>query len=182
MKWICKVCGYIHEGDQPPEICPVCKVGREFFEKLEEGPRFVSEPLLGVARGVDNKAQEGFKTRLTADSHSAAQYLAMARAADREGFPEVANALARIAQDKLLHAARAMELLGESVSAATRDNLASRLEAEAQASQDSQALTEVCRGLGLDAAHELAHEISRDQTRHGQMVEGLLTRLFAKKD
>ena len=130
MKWICKVCGFIYEGDQPPEICPVCKQ-RNVFRLLEEKRSWADTHAVGLARGADPRVVAGLKERFGNDCREAGLYLAMARAAEREGFPEAAETLRRVALEEADHAGRLAELLGENLSEDTQANLSARVEAEA---------------------------------------------------
>ena len=179
MKWICKVCGYIHEGDQPPDICPVCKAGKEAFELLESGLSLRDGHALGAARQVDARVVSALKERLASDSREVAQYLAMARAADREGYPEVAEALRRIAQEKSGHAARLYELMGEGIAPESEGNLRLLTEAELTGCQEAKAISQRAGALGLEEIRDALLEIARDRARHGRAVEGLLKRLFS---
>ena len=181
MKWICKVCGFIYEGEEPPEICPVCKVGKEFFELLESGRSWADTHTLGLARGTDAKVVKALKERFQNDCREVGLYLAMGRAADREGYPEAAGAFVRIAMEEAEHASRLAELLGESLSPSTRSNLNLRVEAEAKESVDKKALAELARGLGYDAMHDTLHEMAKDEARHGMALDGLARRLFPEE-
>lgn len=178
MKWICKVCGYIHEGDQPPEICPVCKVGREAFELLESGLSLKDGHILGAARQVDSRVVDALQARLLADTREVAQYLAMARAADREGFPEAAHLFERLAMEEARHAGRLLELLGEGVSDSTHTNLQTRVEKESAECADKKALADLARELQYDAVHDALHEMAKDEAGHAQALNGLMKRLF----
>lgn len=181
MKWICKVCGYIHEGDQPPDICPVCKAGKEAFELLESGLSLRDGHMLGAARQVDARVVSALKERLASDSREVAQYLAMARAADREGYPEAASLFERLAMEEARHAGRLLELLGEGVSEKTGTNLSLRVEAETDECAAKKALSDLARELQYDAVHDALHEMAKDEARHAQALKGLLDRLFPGK-
>ncbi len=181
MKWICKVCGFIFEGDEPPEICPVCKVGKEFFELLEQGRTWADTHGVGLARGTDPKVVKQLRDRFQNDCREVGLCFAMARAADREGYPEAASLLTRIAMEEAEHAGRLAELLGESLSPGTKSNLSLRVEAEAQESRDKRDLAETARGMGYDAMHDALHEMAKDEARHGMALEGLLRRLFPEE-
>lgn len=178
MKWVCKVCGFIFEGDEPPEICPVCKVGKEFFELMASGRTWADEAIPGIARGVDAQVVSLLKERYLTDSREVGQYLAMGRAADREGYPEAADAFRRFAMEEAEHAGRLAELLGEGFSSETRNNLSVRIEAEAKECRDKKTLADLARGKGYDAVHDALHEMAKDEARHGRALEGLLKRLF----
>lgn len=177
-RWVCKVCGYIHEGDAPPDICPVCKVDKTHFERLDSQRVYADMHRLGVARGVDSQVYSRLKTLCQAACQAVGQALAMARAADREGYPEAAEALRRAALEKSGHAARLYELLGEGIAAETADNLRLRADAELAGCRETKTLSEQARELGLDEIHDALLEIARDQARHGRAAEGLMKRLF----
>ncbi len=178
MKWVCKVCGYVHEGPTPPAICPVCKAPAERFEQLPGSKAWADEHRLGVAKGMDGAVVSALRQGLNKASSDAGVYSAMARAAEREGYPEVASQFVRIANDKVAHAARLAELLGEQLSDSTSGNLSVRVEAEFAACQDSRALADRARELGYDAIHDALHEICKDEARHGRALEGMQKRLF----
>lgn len=180
MKWICKVCGFIFEGDEPPEICPVCKVGKEFFELMAAGRAWADEAVPGIARGVDAEVVNQLKERLLTDCREVGQYLAMGRAADREGYPDLADVFRRFAMEEAEHAGRLAELLGEGFSNETRNNLSVRIEAEAKECRDKKALADLARAKGYDAVHDALHEMAKDEARHGRALEGLQKRLFTE--
>ena len=140
MKWICKVCGYIHEGNEPPEFCPVCKVGKDKFEKLEETPQWTDVHQLGVAQGMDERIVAGLRKQYEKECLEAGAYMAMARQADGQGYPEIANTFQRMAREEAAHAARLAELLGEALTDSTEKNCEARVAAELAASKDKQAL------------------------------------------
>lgn len=181
MKWICVVCGYIHEGDEPPAICPVCKAGKEAFELLEDGLSLKDGHVLGAAKAVDSRVVNGLKERLANDTREVAQYLAMARAADREGYPEAASLFERLAMEEAQHAGRLQELLGEGISESTHTNLRLRVEAEAGECADKKVLADLARDLKYDAVHDALHEMAKDEARHAQALNGLMNRLFPQK-
>lgn len=181
MKWICKVCGYIHEGDEPPEVCPVCRVGREAFEKIASGLSLKDGHALGSARLVDSRVVAQLQERLQNDCREAAQYMAMARAADREGYPEAAALFERLAMEEVRHAGQLMELLGEGLSESTRVNMEQRVQAEAAECADKKAVADLAKELKYDAVHDALHEMAKDEARHAQAINGLMIRLFPKK-
>ena len=129
-KFVCTVCGYIHEGERAPEVCPVCKVGAEKFEEVSGERVWADEHRIGAAQGVDEEIIEGLRANFVGECTEVGMYLAMARQADREGYPEVAEAYTRIAFEEAEHAAKFAELLGEVVVADTKANLEARVEAE----------------------------------------------------
>ena len=181
MKWICKVCGYIHEGDTPPEVCPVCGVGSEAFEMISSGLSLKDGHELGVARLVDSRVVEQIRQRLNSDIKEVGQYLAMARAADREGYPEAASLFERLAMEEAQHAGRLQELLGEGVSESSQTNLKLRVEAEMGECADKKALADLAKELKYDAVHDALHEMAKDEARHAQALNGLMNRLFPAK-
>ena len=129
-KYICTVCGYIHEGDAPPEVCPICKVGADKFEEVQGEMQWADEHRIGVARDIDKDIIEGLRANFVGECTEVGMYLAMARQADREGYPEVAEAYTRIAYEEAEHAAKFAEMLGEVVMPDTKSNLSARVEAE----------------------------------------------------
>ena len=129
-KWVCQVCGYIYEGENPPEECPVCHVGADKFEELKGELTWADEHRIGVAKGVDEQVVEDLRANFTGECTEVGMYLAMSRQADREGYPEIAEAYKRIAFEEAEHAAKFAELLGECVVADTKENLRVRVDAE----------------------------------------------------
>ena len=169
-KWICTVCGYVHEGDTPPEKCPQCKV---------PASKFKEEHTLGVAKGVDPEIPAGLKAHFEGECSEVGMYLAMSRQADREGYPEIAEAFKRYAFEEAEHAAKFAELLGEVVWD-TKTNLEKRAAAEAGACEDKFRIAKLAKAQNLDAIHDTVHEMARDEARHGQVFAGLLKRYFNK--
>ena len=177
-KWICKVCGYIHEGDSPPDICPVCKLDKTHFERLENQRVYADTHRLGVARGVNSRVHAGLRDLFRNACLSAGQALAMARAADREGYPEAAEALRRSAAEKSPHTARLAEVLGEGITPETAENLRLRADDELAGCREAKDLANAAGTLGLDEIHAVLLEIAKDRARHSRALEGLLNRLF----
>jgi rubrerythrin len=181
-KFRCLVCGYVYEGENPPAECPVCHAKAEKFVELkeEEGkPQWACEHVLGVAKGVDAEVLAGLKDHFAGECSEVGMYLAMSRQADREGYPEVADAFRRYALDEADHAARIAELLGEVVWD-TKTNLKKRYEAEAGACEGKLAIAKRAKELGYDAIHDTIHEMARDEARHGAGFLGLYNRFFKK--
>lgn len=178
MKWICSVCGYVHEGDTPPENCPLCKAPGSKFNKAMEEKVWASEHKVGVAKGLDERVVEGLRANFNGECAEVGMYLAMSRVADREGYPEVAEAFKRYALEEADHAARFAELLGEVVTSSTKKNLELRAEAEYGATGGKTELAKLAKELGYDAVHDTVHEMARDEARHGKGFEGLLKRYF----
>ena len=180
-KWICTICGYVHEGDTPPEKCPQCKQPAEKFKEVQEDEKlnFVAEHVIGVAKGVDPEILAGLKAHFEGECSEVGMYLAMSRQADREGYPEVADAFKRYAWEEAEHAAKFAELLGEVVWD-TKTNLEKRMMAEAGACEDKFRIAKLAKQQNLDAIHDTVHEMARDEARHGQGFEGLYNRFFKK--
>jgi len=180
-KWICTVCGYVHEGDTPPEKCPQCKQPAEKFKELKEDEEvtYAAEHVIGVAKGVDPEILAGLKAHFEGECSEVGMYLAMSRQADREGYPEVAEAFKRYAFEEAEHAAKFAELLGEVVWD-TKTNLEKRMAAEAGACEHKTHIAKLAKAQGLDAIHDTVHEMARDEARHGQGFAGLYNRFFKK--
>jgi len=178
-KFVCSVCGYVHVGEEAPEKCPQCKASKEKFnEKLEGEMTWADEHKIGVAKNVDAEVLESLRANFTGECTEVGMYLAMSRQADREGFPEIAEAYKRIAFEEAEHAAKFAELLGEVVAPDTKKNLELRLEAEHGACQGKKDLATLAKKLNLDAIHDTVHEMCKDEARHGQAFKGLLNRYF----
>ena len=179
-KWVCGVCGYVHEGDEPPEKCPQCKAPKEkFSEQGAEGEMaWADEHRIGVAKDVDGEVLEGLRANFTGECTEVGMYLAMSRQADREGFPEVAEAYKRIAFEEADHAARFAELLGEVLEPSTKANLEARVAAEHGACEGKKGIATRAKELGYDAIHDTVHEMCKDEARHGAAFAGLLKRYF----
>ena len=179
-KYVCTVCGYVAEGSAP-EKCPQCNAPAEKFKAQEEGAlAWADEHVIGVAEGVDPEIVEGLRMNFTGECTEVGMYLAMARQADREGYPEVAEAYKRIAWEEAEHAAKFAELLGEVVVGDTKANLEARVAAEHGACEGKKQLATRAKQLNLDAIHDTVHEMCKDEARHGQAFAGLLNRYFSK--
>ncbi len=180
-KYVCSVCGYVHVGDEAPDNCPQCKAPKEkFYEKVEGAVQWADEHRIGVAQGVDPEILEGLRANFTGECTEVGMYLAMSRQADREGYPEIAEAYKRIAFEEAEHAARFAELLGEVVYADTKKNLQLRVEAEHGACQGKKDIATKAKQLNYDAIHDTVHEMCKDEARHGMAFKGLLERYFGK--
>lgn len=179
-KWVCGVCGYVHEGPTPPEKCPQCGASKEKFSEVvsSDGLVWADEHRIGVGVGVDPEVVELLRANFVGECTEVGMYLAMSRQADREGFPEVAEAYKRIAWEEAEHAAKFAELLGEVVTADTRNNLKARVEAEYGACQGKKDLATKAKQLNYDAIHDTVHEMCKDEARHGAAFAGLLKRYF----
>ena len=179
MKFVCPVCGYVHEGDTPPEFCPQCKVPGSRFTVMEETEKtWAAEHVLGIAKGVDPRIVEGLRSNFTGECSEVGMYLAMARVAYREGYPEIGLYWEKAAFEEAEHAAKFAELLGEVVTDSTKKNLQMRVDAENGATAGKTELAKLAKELGLDAIHDTVHEMARDEARHGKALEGLLKRYF----
>jgi rubrerythrin len=178
-KFVCTVCGYVHEGDSAPEACPQCKApASKFVEQKTTTLNWADEHRIGVANGVDQQIVDGLKMNFTGECTEVGMYLAMSRQADREGYPEVAEAYKRIAFEEAEHAAKFAELLGEVVFPSTKKNLELRVDAEYGACEGKLALAKRAKELNLDAIHDTVHEMCKDEARHGSAFKGLLDRYF----
>ncbi len=178
-KFVCAVCGYIYEGNEAPESCPQCHAPKDkFTEKVEGVLQWADEHKVGIAQGVDPEVLEALRANFTGECTEIGMYLAMSRQADREGYPEVAEAYKRIAFEEAEHAAKFAELLGEVVSADTKKNLQLRVDAEYGATQGKKDLATLAKKLNLDAIHDTVHEMCKDEARHGKAFKGLLERYF----
>ena len=176
MKWTCTVCGYTHEGDTPPEKCPQCGVPAEKFQKVEEGElEWAAEHVV-----VDEEIIQGLRDNFNGECSEVGMYLAMARVAHREGYPEIGLYWEKAAFEEAEHAAKFAELLGEVVTDSTKKNLEMRVDAECGATAGKTALAKKAKELGLDAIHDTVHEMARDEARHGKAFKGLLDRYFGK--
>ena len=179
-KFVCTVCGYVHEGDTAPEKCPVCKVPAEKFQEQSAERTWACEHVVGVAQGVDQRIIDGLRANFEGECSEVGMYLAMARVAHREGYPEIGLYWEKAAYEEAEHAAKFAELLGEVVTASTKKNLEMRVDAENGATQGKFDLAKLAKELGLDAIHDTVHEMGRDEARHGKAFEGLLKRYFNK--
>ncbi len=181
-KFICSICGFVHEGSASPTKCPQCGAdGKKFTERTSDVLAWADGHVIGVAEGVDAEIIEGLKANFTGECTEVGMYLAMSRQADREGYPEIAEAYKRIAFEEAEHAAKFAELLGEVVAADTKANLKARVEAEYGACQGKKDLAVKAKELNLDAIHDTVHEMCKDEARHGQAFLGLLNRYFPEK-
>lgn len=177
-KWVCSVCGYVHEGDTAPEKCPLCGVPAEKFTKQEEEMTWAAEHVLGVAQGVDPEIIEGLRANFQGECSEVGMYLAMSRVAFREGYPEIGEYWKTAAFEEAEHAAKFAELLGEVLTDSTKKNLELRVAAENGATAGKFELAKKAKELNLDAIHDTVHEMARDEARHGKAFAGLLKRYF----
>mgnify|MGYP004473788261 FL=1 len=178
MKYVCQVCGYVHEGDSAPEECPICHAPAEKFTAQSDDKTWAAEHVVGVARGVREDIIQDLRDNFNGECSEVGMYLAMARVAFREGFPEVGMYYEKAAYEEAEHAAKFAELLGEVVTDSTKKNLQMRVDAENGATAGKVDLAKRAKELGLDAIHDTVHEMARDEARHGKAFEGLLNRYF----
>jgi len=179
-KYVCNVCGYVYEGDEPPIECPVCKAPAEKFTKQGDELTWAAEHVVGVAKGVPEDILKDLRANFTGECTEVGMYLAMARVAYREGYPEIGEYWRRAALEEAEHAAKFAELLGEVLTDSTEKNLKMRVEAENGATAGKTDLAKRAKALNLDAIHDTVHEMARDEARHGKAFAGLLKRYFGK--
>ena len=183
MKFRCTVCGYVHEGPEAPEFCPVCKAPKDKFVPVEEDKKnWAAEHVVGVAKGVDPEIIEGLRANFNGECTEVGMYLAMARVAHREGYPEIGLYWEKAAYEEAEHAAKFAEMLGEdlepNMKATTKDNLKWRVDCEFGATQGKFDLAKCAKKNNLDAIHDTVHEMAKDEARHGRALKGLLERYF----
>lgn len=178
MKYVCQVCGYVHEGDSAPEKCPICQAPAEKFTVQAGEKTWAAEHVVGVAQGVREDIIKDLRDNFNGECSEVGMYLAMARVAFREGYPEVGMYYEKAAYEEAEHAAKFAELLGEVVTDSTKKNLQMRVDAENGATAGKVDLAKRAKELGLDAIHDTVHEMARDEARHGKAFEGLLKRYF----
>lgn len=196
-KYVCPICGYVYEGDTPPAVCPICGASSDQFQVMEEKAAstpaasgkptskmsgdtrvWADEHRIGIAKGLDPEVVEMLRANFTGECSEVGMYLAMSRQADREGYPEVAEAYKRIAFEEAEHASKFAELLGEVVASDTKANLTARVDAEYGAAEGKLKLAKKAKELGYDAVHDTVHEMCKDEARHGKVFLGLLNRYF----
>ncbi len=177
-KFVCSVCGYVHEGDAPPAECPVCHAPAEKFVEQTGETEWAAEHVVGIAADASEDIKADLRANFEGECAEVGMYLAMSRAACREGYPEIGSYWEKAAYDEAEHAAKFAELLGEVLTDSTKKNLEMRVEAESGATAGKAALAERAAAAGLDAVHDTVHEIAKDEARHGRAFEGLLNRYF----
>lgn len=177
-KYVCLVCGYVYEGEEAPAECPICHAPASKFSEQSEDMTWAAEHVIGIAKGVDQRIVDGLRENFTGECTEVGMYLAMSRAAHREGYPEIGLYWEKAALEEADHAAKFAEMLGEVVSESTKENLKVRVEAENGATKGKTELAKLAKELGLDAIHDTVHEMARDEARHGKAFEGLLVRYF----
>ncbi len=193
-KYVCLICGYVHEGDSAPAVCPVCGATADQFKEMGDAapaaapaaaPKAASEARVwadehrvGIAKGLDAEVVEMLRANFTGECTEVGMYLAMARVAHREGYPEIGLYWEKAAYEEAEHAAKFAELLGEVVTDSTQKNLQMRVDAECGATEGKMQLARRAKELGYDAVHDTVHEMAKDEARHGKAFEGLLNRYF----
>ncbi|MCL2319281.1 MAG: NADH peroxidase [Treponema sp.] len=177
-KWVCTVCGYVATGDRPPEFCPQCKAPASKFKEQAAGGGFAAEHVVGVAKGVDADIIKDLQANFNGECTEVGMYLAMARVAFREGYPEIGLYWEKAAHEEADHASRFAELLGEVITDSTKKNLEMRIDAEHGACAGKTDLAKRAKEKGLDAIHDTVHEMARDEARHCAGFKGLLHRYF----
>src|SRR5574344_2720976 len=180
MKFVCQVCGYVHEGNEAPEACPQCKAPAAKFTEQSGDLSWAAEHVVGVAQGVSEDILADLRANFTGECTEVGMYLAMARVAHREGYPEIGLYWEKAAWEEAEHAAKFAELLGEVVTDSTKKNLEMRVDAENGATKGKFELAKLAKQYNLDAIHDTVHEMARDEARHGKAFAGLLKRYFGK--
>lgn len=179
-KYVCLVCGYVHEGDEPPAKCPQCGAPASKFKLQEEGRSWAAEHVVGIAKGVPEDIVNDLRMNFNGECSEVGMYLAMSRVAHREGYPEIGMYWEKAAFEEAEHAAKFAELLGEVVTDSTKKNLEMRVDAENGATAGKFDLAKRAKEANLDAIHDTVHEMAKDEARHGKAFEGLLKRYFGK--
>ena len=178
-KWVCTVCGYVYEGENPPEKCPQCGVpASKFKEQAADETSWAGEHEVGVAQGSPEDIMADLRANFEGECSEVGMYLAMARVAHREGYPEIGLYWEKAAYEEAEHAAKFAELLGEVVTPSTKKNLEMRVAAENGATAGKFDLAKRAKAANLDAIHDTVHEMAKDEARHGRAFAGLLKRYF----
>ena len=179
-KFVCTVCGYVYEGESAPEVCPVCKAPASKFKEMDTTMAWAAEHEVGIASDVPEDIKADLRANFEGECSEVGMYLAMARVAHREGYPEIGLYWEKAAYEEAEHAAKFAELLGEVVTDSTKKNLEMRVEAENGATAGKTDLAKRAKALNLDAIHDTVHEMARDEARHGKAFAGLLKRYFGE--
>ena len=181
-KWVCTVCGYVYEGENAPEFCPVCKAPASKFKEQSGDKTWAAEHVVGVAQGAPEDIMADLRANFEGECSEVGMYLAMARVAHREGYPEIGLYWEKAAYEEAEHAAKFAEMLGEdlepNMKATTKDNLKWRVDCEFGATAGKVDLAKCAKKNNLDAIHDTVHEMARDEARHGKALKGLLDRYF----
>ena len=180
-KFVCAICGYVHEGDNPPEKCPQCGAPASKFTEQKGEMSWATEHVVGIAKdGVPQEIVEGLRANFNGECCEVGMYLAMSRVAFREGYPEIGLYWEKAAMEEAEHASKFAEMLGEVVTDSTEKNLSMRVEAENGATAGKNELAKLAKQYNLDAIHDTVHEMAKDEARHGRAFAGLLKRYFGK--
>ena len=177
-KFVCSVCGYVYEGAEPPAKCPQCGAPASKFVEQAGDMTWAAEHVVGVAADVPEDIKADLRANFNGECTEVGMYLAMARVAFREGYPEIGLYWEKAAYEEAEHAAKFAELLGEVITDSTKKNLEMRVEAETGATAGKTDLAKRAKALNLDAIHDTVHEMARDEARHGKAFKGLLERYF----
>lgn len=187
MKYRCTICGHVYDeekegvkfADLPEDWkCPTCKQPKSKFVPMEETMAWAAEHVVGVAKGVSEDILSDLRANFEGECSEVGMYLAMARVAFREGYPEVGLYYEKAAWEEAEHAAKFAELLGEVVTDSTKKNLQLRVDAENGATAGKFDLAKRAKAADLDAIHDTVHEMAKDEARHGKAFAGLLKRYF----
>ena len=180
-KYVCKVCGYIHEGSEAPARCPQCGVPASKFEEVKEQKlSWATEHVVGITEGVSEDIINDLRANFNGECSEVGMYLAMSRVAFREGYPEIGLYWEKAAFEEAEHAAKFAEILGEVVTPSPKKNLELRVAAENGATEGKFDLAKRAKAANLDAIHDTVHEMAKDEARHGRAFQGLLERYFGK--
>ena len=177
-KWRCTICGEIVEGEHAPDRCPLCKAPSEKFVEVVEEMGWATEHVVGIAKDAPAEIIEGLRANFNGECTEVGMYLAMARVAFREGYPEIGLYWEKAAYEEAEHASKFAELLGECISTSTKENLEARVAAENGATSGKFELAKLAKKLDLDAIHDTVHEMAKDEARHGRAFQGFLDRYF----
>ncbi|WP_426348423.1 NADH peroxidase [Alloiococcus sp. CFN-8] len=180
-KFVCNVCGYVHTGDSAPELCPICKAGTDKFSEQSGMRTWACEHVVGVAQGASEDIMADLRANFEGECCEVGMYLAMARVAHREGYPEIGLYYEKAAWEEAEHASKFAELLGEVVTNSTKKNLELRVDAENGATSGKFDLAKRAKEANHDAIHDTVHEMAKDEARHGRAFEGLLERYFGEE-
>lgn len=178
-KFVCQICGYVHEGDSAPDMCPICKAPQDKFMEKSEETTWATEHIVGIAKGVDEDIVKDLRDNFMGECTEVGMYLAMSRVAHREGYPEIGLYWEKAAWEEAEHASKFAELLGEVVTDSTKKNLEMRVDAENGATAGKFDLALRAKAANLDAIHDTVHEMAKDEARHGKAFQGLLDRYFS---
>jgi Rubrerythrin len=177
-KFVCGVCGYVHEGAIAPDVCPICKATADKFQEQSGDMAWAAEHVVGIAKGSSEDIMNDLRANFEGECSEVGMYLAMSRVAHREGYPEIGLYWEKAAFEEAEHAAKFAELLGEVVTDSTKKNLEMRVDAENGATAGKFDLAKRAKAANLDAIHDTVHEMAKDEARHGRAFKGLLERYF----